>query len=453
MIQLTAKTIAALLNIPIAFETPLSFSGISIDSRSVTPGNLFIAIKGAQFDGHDFIHDAYKQGAALALVTRHVDCAIPQLIVTDTTLALGMITSHWRQQFNLPLIAVTGSNGKTTVKNMIASILRTYCKRDDAVLATSGNLNNHWGVPLTLARLSDTHRYAVIEMGMNHVGELDYLTHLAGPTAALITNIGAAHLEGVGGELLGVAKAKAEIFAGVQATGTVILNRDEPFYSMWHDMTRHLKACSFGLDATADIHGEQIEMLNTLQRFKVTTPFGNDTIELPLLGEHNVKNALAAIAACTALEVPIVAIKQGLSNLHPEKSRLCLSVLPSGTKIIDDTYNANPDSFTAAINTLARFNATTVLVMGDMKELGAEAGKWHDLVGKKAKAAGITHLFTYGELSQLASLAFGNQAQHFSDRHALCDAVKKYCIENTTILIKGSRAMQMEKVVHCLSND
>lgn len=450
MIHLTSHELAKLLDAPISNLPEIAVTGISIDTRSLIPGNLFVAIKGESLDGHDFVAQAYNKGAACALVTHSINCAIPQIVVADTTLALGKIANHWRMRFNLPMIAITGSNGKTTTKNMVAAILRAHAEpHPETVLSTSGNLNNHLGMPLTLAKLNHTHRYAVIEMGMNHFGEIDYLTHLAQPTIAIITNAGAAHLAGVGHTIAGVAKAKAEIFNGVQPNGVAILNRDDDFYEYWQEAAHHLKQLSFGLHEKADIRAE-IALSRGIQHLTVTTPSGREEIALPLLGEHNARNALAAIAACLAANIPLAAMKKGLATLKPEKGRLCLSTLPSGTRLIDDTYNANPASFSAAIITLAKFQTPTLLVMGDMKELGEDAKNWHHLIGETAKTAGITKLFTYGELSQEASLAFGPNARHFTERDALCAAVKQNCAENTTILVKGSRSMQMETVVHYL---
>lgn len=450
MIHMTSHDIVLLLNASATKSTNLPFTGMSIDTRSLNAGNLFIAITGAHLDGHDFVQTAYEKGAALALVSRKIDCPIPQIIVNNTTLAMGQIAAHWRAQFTLPVIAITGSNGKTTVKNMIAAILLAHCKQHpESVLFTQGNLNNHWGVPLTLATLDHTHQYAVIEMGMNHFGEIDYLTHLASPTVALITHAGAAHLEGVGNTIAGVAKAKAEIFAGLTANGTAILNRDDDFYSFWQTTARAFKQISFGLNSNADVNATILQLGNA-QQLLVNTPTSPCEIKLPLLGEHNAKNALAAVAAGLTLNIPLQAIVEGLSTMQPEKGRLCLSTLASGTTLIDDTYNANPTSFAAAIDTLAHSNDHTILVMGDMKELGQNAYVLHEHIGQKAKKAGITRLFTMGQLSKAASLAFGNDAAHFSTHDALCEVVKNYCTANTTILVKGSRSMQMEKVVQFL---
>jgi UDP-N-acetylmuramoyl-tripeptide--D-alanyl-D-alanine ligase len=294
------------------------------------------------------------------------------------------------------------------------------------------------------------HRYAVIEMGMNHFGEIDYLTRLAEPTVAVITLAGAAHLEGVGHTMEGVAKAKAEIFAGLSQDGTAILNRDDQFYDYWKKETASFKQLSFGFHPEADVNAIINEQQHESQLI-ITTPNEIARLTLPLLGKHNIMNALSAVAAATALSVPLATCVTALSAMTPEHGRLCLSVLPSGTTLIDDTYNANPTSFLAAIHTLATYSSPTILIMGDMKELGRDAKSLHDKIGNDAKNAGITHLFTYGELSQAASNAFGENAKHFTDINQLCQLLENHCKPNVTMLVKGSRSMQMERVIDYLT--
>lgn len=452
MIKMTSNELQLLLNASLIGDENIQFHGISIDTRTLLPNNLFVAIKGEQFDGHDFVQEAYTKGATLALVEKQIESPIPQLIVSDTTLALGKMAAHWRNHFSLPLIAITGSNGKTTVKNMVRAILLAHCDNDEnKVLSTKGNLNNHWGMPLTLAKISNEHRYAVIEMGMNHFGEIAYLSKIAQPTIAVITHAGAAHLEGVN-DLAGVAKAKAEIFEGLTKDGVAILNRDDNFYAYWREKTASFHQISFGLNPEADISAS-IQIKDGLQHLIVKTPSETGEIQLSLLGEHNAKNALAAIAVAFQLKISLATVASGLSTLKPEKGRLNVSLLPTGTRLIDDTYNANPTSFEAAIETLTHFNHHTILVMGDMKELGQEANLWHEIIGKNAKSAGITHLYTIGELSKHASNAFGNEAYHFTDYETLCSTLKEKCLQETTVLVKGSRSMKMEKVVQYLLSD
>lgn len=445
MIQMTLAQAANLLELSTHFPET-EFTGLSIDTRTIQPGNLFIAIPGERVDGHDYIEEAYKKGAVAAVVSRATASPMPQLIVPDTTAALGKLGTAWRNQFHIPFIAVTGSNGKTTLKNMTAAIMVAACHGDDKeVLATQGTLNNHWGLPLTLARLSKTHRFAAIEMGMNHFGEIEYLTKMTRPNVAVITNAAASHLEGVG-DLAGVAKAKAEIFMGLQPEGTAILNRDDAFYSYWRDIIGQHRCITFGFHPDADVNATMYEATGT-QKITLRTPKGNIEINLPLLGKHNVLNAMAAAAATLAIGIDLQAIKSGLENIKPAPGRLQMHTLANGVNIIDDTYNANPFSLQAAVNTLAAFVGKKILVLGDMKELGSETKALHHAAGAAIRQAGIDYLFTFGELSANTSQAFGEGAYHFSEQEKLVNALKPFLFNTTTILVKGSRSMRMEKVI------
>lgn len=445
MIQMTLDHAAAILDLTNTHFNG-EFYGISIDTRVLERGNLFIAIQGERVDGHDFVEEARRKGAAAAIVTRQVDSPLPQLLVQDATDALGKLGAVWRDQFAIPFVAVTGSNGKTTLKNMIAAIMTAACHNDESrVLATKGTLNNHLGLPLTLARLNKMHCYAAIEMGMNHFGEIEYLTKLTKPTVAIITNAAASHLEGVG-DVAGVARAKAEIFIGLHPDGIAILNRDDAFYDYWCEQIGRHKALSFGFHPKADVRATLHEAMQT-QRLTLHTPQGDIDVNLPLLGKHNVQNTLAATAAALAIGIDLNAIKTGLENMMPAPGRMQMHTLANGVNIIDDTYNANPFSLQAAVDTLARFAGKKVLVLGDMKELGNDAKILHMNVGKKIRDAGIDYLFTYGELTTNTSQAFGEGASHFTDQDKLVSAVKPLLQNQTTILIKGSRSMHMEKVV------
>ena len=420
-----------------------TFCGICSDTRYLTPGNLFIAIQGEQFDGHDFILEAARKGAAGALVKHKIDAPIPQIVVEDTVLALGKITAHWRNQFNIPLIGVTGSNGKTTLKNMLASILQSACQDNkNAVLATDGNLNNHIGLPLTLARLHSEHHYAVIEMGMNHFGEIAYLTQLAKPTIAVITNAAEAHLEGLG-NVSGVAKAKGEIFSGLPKEGVAILNRDDPHFDYWRSLMGNHRYVTFGLDHPADITAT----LSGTQHITLHTPNGNCAVNLPLLGRHNIMNALAATAASLAAGIDLPTIKSGLENVKPAPGRMQLYTLKNNINVIDDTYNANPFSLLAAVNALAEFSGKKIVVLGDMKELGSDAKQFHYAAGENIRARGIDCLFTFGNLSSAATEGFGEQAEHFTVQEHLIAALKPHLTQDVTLLVKGSRSMKMEKIV------
>lgn len=442
MIQMTLAQIAGLFNKEAA--TDIEVQGISIDTRTIEPGNLFIALPGERVDGHDFINEAQQKGAAAALVTHAVDSTLPQIQVDDVVAALGKLGAAWRNEFDIPFVAVTGSNGKTTLKNMIAAIMVAACHGDESrVLATKGTLNNHLGLPLTLARLSKKHRYAAIEMGMNHFGEIEYLTKLTRPNVAIITNAAASHLEGVG-NVAGVARAKAEIFLGLPADGTAILNRDDAFFPFWREQIGNHAYLTFGFHPDADIHAVTDDQG---QPINLRTPGGNIEINLPLLGRHNIVNALAATAATLAVGIDLHAIKAGLENIAPAQGRLQLHTLTNGVKIIDDTYNANPFSLQAAVSTLASFAGKKILVLGDMKELGTEAKTLHHTAGESIRQAGIDYLFTYGELSENTAQAFGEGAYHFSEQEKLVNALKPFLYNQTTILVKGSRSMRMEKVV------
>lgn len=451
MIKMTLAEAARILGLNDG-SPDVEFSGISIDTRTIQSGNLFVAIPGERVDGHDYTDEARLKGAVAAMVNHTVTTNVPQLIVSDTTLALGKLGAAWRNQFDIPFIAVTGSNGKTTTKNMLASIMKAACGgREEQVLATKGTLNNHWGLPLTLARLNHEHKYAAIEMGMNHFGEIKYLTELARPQVAIITNAAAAHLAGVG-DLAGVARAKAEIFLGLPADGIAILNRDDAFYDYWCQQIGKHQHISFGFHANADVTATLHPCDDLHQKMSVRTPAGKIEINLPLLGKHNAVNALAAIAACLAVGIDLNAVKTGLEAIAPAPGRLLMHTLSNGVKIIDDTYNANPYSLQAAVETLAAFTGKKILVLGDMKELGNDAKNIHHNAGEKIRAAGIDYLFTFGELSLNTSQAFGEGAYHFSEQEKLVNALKPFLFNTTTILVKGSRSMKMEKVIAGLVN-
>jgi UDP-N-acetylmuramoyl-tripeptide--D-alanyl-D-alanine ligase len=445
MITMTLPALASLLELDETFDN-LSFQGISIDTRTLTPQNLFVAVQGEQFDGHDYLSRAHEKGAVAALVNRKIDSPLPQLIVPDTLIALGKITENWRHRFSLPLIGVTGSNGKTTLKNMITRILQA-ATQTDAVLSTEGNLNNNIGLPLTLARLNAHHQYGVIEMGMNHFGEIAYLTELTQPDVAVINNAAAAHLAGLK-NIAGVAKAKGEIFLGLSKKGTAILNQDDDFFDYWKNLIGDRRFITFGLKNKADVSATVSSDFNpNAQRISIHTPQGNIDVNLPLLGLHNVMNALAATATALALDINLTAIKAGLESIQPAPGRLNQYVLPNQVRIIDDSYNANPVSLNAGIQTLASFKGKKIIVLGDMRELGSDEKSLHATAGENARAAGIDYLFTLGELSEHATKSFGPHAAHFTDREKLVLALQPHLHSECTILVKGSHSMHMEKIV------
>lgn len=448
MIKMTLANAATILGIP-DVSSDIEFRGISIDTRKLIAKNLFIALPGSQVDGHEFINDAFQKGASCALVAHKVNSPLPQLVAPDIVTALGRLSGAWRTQFNIPIIAATGSNGKTTLKNMLSSILIAACHGDATrVLATQGNYNNHLGLPLTLSELNEGHRYGAVELAMNHFGEIAYLSKIARPTVAVITNAAACHLEGVG-DLEGVARAKGEIFQGLGKDGIAVLNRDDTFFNYWREQIGSHQFITFGLHPNADVSAAIQAAPNSKdgQRITLRTPKGNLNLHLPLLGKHNVLNALAAVAAAISINIDMQAIKHGLEKINPAPGRLEPHFLANDVKIIDDTYNANPFSLQAAIDILASFAGKKILVLGDMKELGDEARLFHQVAGEQIRRSGIDYLFTYGELSTNTSAAFGEGAYHFNEQIKLINALRPFLNSQVTILVKGSRSMHMEKIV------
>jgi UDP-N-acetylmuramoyl-tripeptide--D-alanyl-D-alanine ligase len=426
------------------------FSGVSTDSRHVKAGDLFVALAGEKFDGHDYLDVAAKCGAVAALVHKPMaDAPLPLIVCKDTLAALGQLAAYWRGKFTLPLVALTGSNGKTTVKEMIASILRAHCDSETAVLATEGNLNNHIGMPLTLLKLRTQHRYAVIEMGMNHEGEINYLTHIAKPQVALVNNAQRAHLGEVGG-IEAVARAKGEIFSGLGADGMAIINADDASEPLWKSIAHKYRKLTFGLNQPSDITAK-FQLNATGTPMQVTTPRGNFSTLLMVPGEHNARNALAACAVAIALEIPLAAIANGLEKFSGVKGRLQRRPGLHGADIIDDTYNANPDSASAAIAVLAKSSGKKILVLGDMGELGADGVKLTAQLGIEAKQAGIDILFTLGELSVHAARAFGVNAKKFTDLDELVATLTPMLNAKTVVLVKGSRFMRMERVIDAIA--
>lgn len=424
------------------------FNGVSIDSRRIEPGQLFVALAGERFDGHDYLEQVAAKSAAAALVQREVEeVELPQLVVADTRLALGQLGALNRAAFRGQVAAVTGSSGKTTVKEMLASILRAAHGGDaDAVLATRGNLNNELGAPLTLLELAPQHRSAVIELGASHLGEIAYTVGLTRPQVAIITNAGTAHVGEFGGPEK-IVEAKGEILEGLAADGVAVLNRDDPAFAVWAQRAAGRRVLSFALHAPADFAARDlVRDARGCVGFTLSGPGGELPIQLNLLGEHNVANALAAAAAAHALGVAPEAIRAGLENLQPVKGRAVAQLAPSGMRVIDDSYNANPASIKAAIDILAGFSGRTVLVLGDMGELGAWAEQGHREVGEYARGK-VTALYAVGPLMSHAVAAFGAGARHFADQAELIAALAAEQSPETTLLIKGSRSAAMENVV------
>lgn len=425
-----------------------AFTAVSTDSRKIEPGQLFIALTGPNFDGHDYLAAVAAKGAVAALVEREVSgVELPQLVVADARAALGQLGALNRQAYQGPLAAVTGSSGKTTVKEMLASILRAGL--GGPVLATRGNLNNDLGAPLTLLELAPQHVAAVIELGANHVGEIAYTVGLTQPQVAIITNAGIAHVGEFGGPDK-IIEAKGEILEGLSASGTAILNLDDKAFTVWQQRNGSRSVLSFALrNSAADFYTSELARdARGCVAFTLQSPAGSARIQLNLLGEHNVANALAAAAAAHALNVPLVGIQAGLESLQPVKGRAVAQLATSGARVIDDTYNANPISMCAAVDILAGFSGRTVLVLGDMGELGEWAEQGHRDVG--AYAAGkVDTLYAVGPLMAHAVAAFGPQGHHFADQASLIAAVLHESA-GSSILIKGSRSAAMEHVVAAL---
>jgi len=447
--------IAKALNSPMR-GADINVLSIGTDSRSIAKGQLFVGIKGENFDGNTYAFEALKQGAAAVLVSDANTQASPAVIVENTRLALGELSKYWRNKFDLPLVAVTGSNGKTTVKEMITSILSAAKGK---VLATRGNLNNDIGMPLTLLCMNENHNYAVIEMGMNHEGEIRYLTKIAQPNVALVNNAGTAHIGEVGSREA-IARAKGEIFEGLTDDGIAVVSADDDFADYWKSLNKNRKIITFGLNDKADVSANY-QTQNNSSAINLKTPSGEVQFNLNVLGEHNVHNALAASAVAVALGVSNADIASGLTKFNPVKGRLNWFEGVNGAVVIDDTYNANPDSMKAAIDVLASQKttqqSTQIFVMGDMAELGDDAPQMHAEIGAYARQKGIAQLFSFGEFSKLASTSFngglGKNAQHFDSLEALLDALRRGMRKDVTVLVKGSRFMKMERVVNQITKE
>lgn len=427
-------------------------SGISIDTRTLVPGNVFIAIPGHRFDGHDFIESAIEKGASMIVVSQDAklgdaQARCPIVRVPDTIVALGELANFHRLQFDLPVIGVTGSNGKTTVKTMLRSIF----SQTTNPLVTAGNLNNQIGVPLTLLGLKAGQDVAIIEMGANQLGDIRYLCNISKPTIALVNNVMQAHLAGFG-SLQGVAQAKGEIYAGLPDSGIAILNIDTAFVDYFKTLIGQRKIISFGLNQfkCPDITAKNITLTSEMSRFTLVTPLGERVIQFSVIGHHNVLNALAASSVAFAAGLSLDTIEKGLAEFSAVEGRLQKISTPLGATLINDTYNANPGSFEAAIHVLSKAQGSTILVMGDMGELGDSSPALHEHIGYFAREKGIDRLWAIGPLSERTVKAFGRGARFYQDKHELVEDLKKTLDKETTCLIKGSRSAKMETVVEAL---
>ena len=425
------------------------FTSVSTDTRTLQPGALYVALHGENFDGHRFVDHAIKSGATGVVVSQpvHVSAEISVMQVADTLTALQKMAHASRLAFDGPVIAVTGSNGKTTTKEMIAAVLRAHYG-EDAVLATIGNLNNHIGVPLTLLARNAAHKVAVIEMGMNHFGEIALLTALAEPTIAVITNAAPAHLEGVG-SLAGVAAAKGEIFAGLRSGGTAVLNADDYFLPYWQVLNRERSISNFAIATTANVTGKSGALpgqmlLNSSDNSRTVE------IQLPVEGEHNLSNALAAVAVARTLGISDATIKLGLEGVVNVSGRLTSRPFINGTTLIDDSYNANPASVRAAAQVLVAHARPRYLVLGDMGELGSTTEQLHEALAVDLSKLPLDGVFTLGPKMQRVAHIFGARGHAFDDVNPLAAALYPYLADGSTLLVKGSRSMATERVIQKL---
>jgi UDP-N-acetylmuramoyl-tripeptide--D-alanyl-D-alanine ligase len=421
--------------------------GVFTDTRAPITGGLFVALKGENFDAHDFVATAKRAGAAAALVARPVDVDIPQVVVMDTTMALGDLASAVRAQRRARVIGITGSNGKTTVKTLLASILALHGKTH----VNAGNLNNEIGLPMSLLSLPTDAEFAVLEMGAGKHGDIANLAAIARPEIGLVNNIAPAHLERMG-SLEGIAETKGALYTTLPAQGVAIINADDAFATFFTNLagTRHV--IRFGVRGDADVRAENIR-LGTETRFELVVRKEHVEIALPMNGRHNVQNAIAAAACAIALDVPIELIKRGLEASPSVKGRLQRYAMPGGWILIDDSYNANPGSTAAAIAMLVSEPGEAWLVLGDMRELGADARALHAATGKLAQESGIEKLYTVGDLSSAAAKAFGSKARHFDDQKSLAATLAADMKPGVRVLVKGSRGSAMERVVHALRGE
>ena len=426
------------------------FTRVTTDTRALAPGDLFVALKGDRFDGHHFIEQARQAGAAGALVAEAQPSNLPQVVVPDALAGLQEYATSWRGDFHIPCVAVTGSNGKTTVKQMLSAIFA----RRGPVLATVGNLNNHIGVPLTLLSLRAEHQTAVIEMGANHPGEIARLAELARPDVGVVNNAGDAHLEGFGSRE-GVARAKGELFEALEH-GVSVINADDDFAPLWRELA-HGDVITFGLAEDADVRAVNARAeppeAPVGMDFELRTPEGRQGVRLPLPGVHNVRNALAAAACAVALGLDARDIATGLLNVRPASGRLAWRKALGGARLLDDTYNANPTSLRAGLELLATVRARRWLVLGDMAELGRGSEQLHFAAGEDARALGIERLYAVGPLAREAAKGFGDGALHFGDVNELVAELRERLAPDVALLVKGSRSARMERVVAGLTGE
>jgi UDP-N-acetylmuramoyl-tripeptide--D-alanyl-D-alanine ligase len=430
-----------------------AFGAVSTDSRTLEPGSLFVALAGERFDAHDFVRQAAERGCSGALVSRVVDVALPQVVVADTLAALTAFARAWRGDYRGTVIGITGSNGKTTAKEMTGAILAGCAP----CVVTQGNLNNHIGVPLTLARLEPQHRYAVVEMGANHRGEIAHLASIARPDVGLVTNAGPAHLEGFGG-IEGVARGKGEMFEALGSGGTAVINADDRYAGFWHGLARTAgRVVTFGISEQADFMASGLAERTVddgfVTEFDLKCPQGARRVSIALGGEHNVMNALAAAAAAAAAGAGLDAIEAGLGSVRPVAGRLRMRAALNGARLIDDSYNANPGSLRVGLASLAALPGKHWLVLGEMRELGADSDRLHAEMGELARRTGVARLLAIGDESRHAVEAYGVGGQWFAGVDDLIAVARSDLDQDVTVLVKGSRSNRLERVADALASD
>ena len=436
-----------------ALGEDVRFSTVSTDSRTLSRGALFVALRGERFDGHRFLDAAREGGAAAAMVDEEskptaASARLPLLVAGDTRRGLARLAAHWRERFDIPLITVTGSNGKTTVKEMIAAILRAHFG-ETQVLATQGNLNNDVGLPLTLLNLREHHCAAAVELGMNHPGETARLAAIASPTVALVNNAQREHQEFMK-DVAEVAREHAAVFGALRPEGVAVINADDEFAGYWRGVLAGRRVRDFGIDRPAHVSGRH-ELTHFGSRIELRAPEGEVEVELHASGRHNVLNACAAAASALAAGASLKAVARGLAAFRPIGGRMQRLASSSGARLIDDSYNANPDSVRVAIDVLAAEPGTKFLLLGDMGEVGERGAAFHEEIGRYARERGVDRLYALGDLSRVAADAFGKGARHFAAVEEMIAAARKEVVSNTTALVKGSRFMRMERVVQALA--
>lgn len=424
-----------------------AFEGVATDSRNLAGCPLFVALRGERTDGHEYCAEAAAGGAAAVLVEQWLDVAVPQLRCDDSLKALGRLAGYWRQRHRLPVVGITGSNGKTTVKTMLGAILGA-AGGDDRLLINPGNFNNELGLPLTLCRLAETHRHAVLEMGAARPGDIAYLAAIARPDIGVVNNAGPAHLEGMG-DVAGVARTKGELIEALPDDGIAIFNGDDEYASVWRRLAGARQTLRFGLEPANEVSATWTAVTSGVQA-SVRCPAGQVELRLDCHGQHNVYNALAAATAALALDVPLEQIAAGLAQFRPVEGRLRERIMPAGWRLLADSYNANPASVSAGLRVLAGFAGERWLVLGDMRELGADSDALHFQVGAEARRLGIERLFCLGTRTRHTADGYGDPSAHFDDLEPLVEALRADLRPDVTCLVKGSRGMRMERVVQAL---